>query len=69
MRILTENKKLCFFNNGDMKPDNEKFIGNTDGSYFCMRHKIEDVYKTALARFKNGYGVYDLQENNLEAVL
>lgn len=60
--------QLCFFNDGDGKPDDEKIIGETGGIYYCDKCTIDSL-REVMARAMAGGGGGDGPENNLEALL
>jgi len=60
-------KQFVFFNDGDMKFDDKKVIGNTGGIYDTRSSKYEDVEKLAFTTMRNGSGG-DAPENDIEAL-
>lgn len=60
--------RFVFFNDGDMKLNHEKIIGNTGGIYETTSSKFEDVKALAYKTMMNGCGG-DSPENNIEALL
>jgi hypothetical protein len=72
LKLIKENTKnikhLIFFNDGDMKPDYAKKIGNTGGIYSKKNIGIYDtILKLAGLTMSNGCGG-DAPENNMEAL-
>ena len=60
--------RFCFFNDGDSKPQELKFVGRTGGLYFAESQDFDSVYRTMAIAMKNGMGG-DYPENNIEATL
>lgn len=61
-------KRFIFFNDGDLKPDDEKVIGSTGGLYAVESTSYEAVRDTMFKAMSSGWGG-DLEENNFEAIL
>lgn len=61
-------KHFTFFNDGDMKSDGQKAIGNTGGIYNTPAIGYEAVEKEMFTAIRNGFGG-DLPENDVEALL
>jgi hypothetical protein len=61
-------KRFVFFNDGDLKPDNTKIIGNTGGIYEITSSTFTDVYAKMREAMNGGWGG-DGPENNVEALL
>lgn len=60
--------QLCFFNDGDGKPDADKIIGETGGIYYCDKCTIDSLREVMARAMAGGCGG-DGPENNLEALL
>ena len=60
-------KQFVFFNDGDMKFDDKKVIGNTGGIYDTRSSKYEDVEKLVFTTMRNGSGG-DAPEHDIEAL-
>ena len=60
--------RFTFFNDGDIKPDEEKIIGNTKGIYNKICHSFDEVKALMIHTMQKGSGG-DLPENNIEALL
>lgn len=61
-------KYFTFFNDGDLKSDGQKAIGNTGGLYNTPAIGYEAVEKEMYTAMRNGFGG-DLPENDVEALL
>lgn len=61
-------RKVLFFNDGDLTPDEKKKIGQTGGIYVASSTKYEDVLISAKQTVNAGGGG-DAPENNCEALL
>lgn len=69
-RLHTNNdlvKQWVFFNDGDLKEDKDKTIGNTGGIYNIATSDFDQVLFKAYETIKNGTGG-DAPENDLEAL-
>lgn len=70
--ILNQNinrvRSFIFFNDGDMKSDITKQIGNTGGIYFAKDASLRSVIHSMHHAMSNGYGG-DSPENDIEAIL
>jgi hypothetical protein len=60
---------IIFFNDGDLKEDENKVIGSTGGLYHEHNVNFKDVRNLAFRTANNGIGGKDLEENDLEAIL
>ncbi len=60
-------KNFVFFNDGDMKPDNEKVAGSTGGIYGIVASQFDSVVSEAIYAMMRGGGG-DTPENNVEAL-
>ena len=61
-------KHFTFFNDGDMKSEAQKAVGNTGGIYNIPATNYENVEMEMFKAMRNGFGG-DLPENDVEAVL
>jgi len=59
---------FTFFNDGDSKADNSKFIGSTGGIYFTNSNNSEEIVGSMRTSMSKGSGG-DSPENNIEAIL
>jgi hypothetical protein len=59
---------VCFFNDGDNKPNQQKAIGSTGGFYAVASSNAIAIQKAMLQAMQNGGGG-DLPENDCEAIL
>ncbi len=60
--------RLCFFNDGDAKPDDKKVMGETGGIYFCEKCKADTVTDVMVRAMAAGCGG-DIPENDIEALI
>ena len=60
---------IIFFNDGDLKEDDNKVVGSTGGLYYEHSVNFKDVRNLAFRTANNGIGGKDLEENDLEAIL
>lgn len=61
-------KHFLFFNDGDMRPDDRKTIGQTGGLYLVSAAQLSKIAETLRQVMLNGYGG-DPEENDVEALL
>jgi len=61
-------KHLVFFNDGNLKFDHEKQVGETGGIFYAPADKTNEIIKTMREVMMSGHGG-DVPENDLEAVL
>jgi hypothetical protein len=61
-------RQFVFFNDGDMKPENAKVIGEIGGVYSKKVTTFEELQELAFQTMKGGCGG-DAPENNVEALL
>ena len=61
-------KHFTFFNDGDLKLDDEKEIGSTGGIYHSEGTRFDDILDLARETMINGLGG-DAAENDIEAIL
>lgn len=59
---------FVFFNDGDVKPDIEKRVGNTGGIYDFTTNNVDTLIQKGLNTLANGCGG-DAPENDVEAIL
>lgn len=61
--------RFVFFNDGDMKRDKTKKVGETGGIYKLTSANLDSIVEYMIRVMEKGNGGGDLPENNLEAVL
>jgi len=70
LNIKKQNKSaFVFFNDGDLKPDKTKILGETGGIYHTNVNNIDVVLNKIYETMKNGVGGTDFPENDIEALL